>query len=192
MSRHLQQALPTPSQLETSLNFPALLGPFSTRSSNPRTQAGRVVARTLALALLIASAPPAATARAQDDPLVTVKVFRGSLLDGNAGTALNLLAPDVLVYQGGDEQGSREDYIKHQIKTDIAHLAAYYVEEMTQTHVVQDDLAWVSTRLRLVGKSVEKPVEHFGTETLVLRRMVSGWLIVHRHWSDSALADEGD
>lgn len=173
------------------MNFSALLGRSSQPAGKQRLHVSAWAACSLWLALLTAFASPPVSARAPDDPLVTVNVFRSALLDGNPGTALNLLAPHVLVYQGGGEQGSREDYIKNQIRKDIAHLAAYYVEETSQTHAVQDDLAWVSTRLRLLGKSVEKPVEHFGTETVVLRRLASGWLIVHRHWSDSELADDG-
>lgn len=157
----------------------------------PLNRWGVQALRSLWLALMIVLAPQAASARALDDPLVTVNVFRGALLDGNVGTALTMLAPDVVVYQGGGEEGSREDYAKNQIRKDIAHLAAYYVEEKNQKHDVQDNLAWVSTRLRLLGKSTEKPVEHFGTETVVLRRTLSGWLIVHRHWSDSASVDPG-
>lgn len=173
------------------MKFSALLAfPCRLHARRP-SRLGGTVARLLWLALAMALAPQATSARAFDDPLVTVNVFRSALLDGNVGTALTLLAPDVLVYQAGGEQGSREDYAKNQIKKDIAHLAAYYVEEKNQKHDVQDNLAWVSTRLRLLGKSTEKPVEHFGTETVVLRRSISGWLIVHRHWSDSGLADDG-
>lgn len=149
------------------------------------------IACSLLLTLSSAWAPQPVSARAPDDPLVTVSVFRNALIDGNVGTALALLSPDMLAYQAGAAEVSRHDYAQRQIRKDIAHLATYYVEEKSQKHDVQDDLAWVSTRLRLLGKSVEKPSEYFGTETVVLRRSAAGWLIVHRHWSDSAPADGG-
>lgn len=171
------------------MNFTALLGPPGATPGERPYRTRSSVLSILSLALVILS--PATSARPLDDPLVTVSLFRSALLDGDVGGALVLLAPEVLAYQDGREQISRDGYAKNQLKKDIAHLAAYYVEPRNQKHDVQDNLAWVSTRVRLLGKSTEKPVEHFGTETVILRRSISSWLIVHRHWSDSALADDG-
>lgn len=135
--------------------------------------------------VLLTAFAPSAIARSLDDPVATANVFRSSLLDGNTGGALSLLSPDVLVYSHGEEHGSREAYANRQLKQDIATLSAYYVEVLGQKIDVQDNIAWVSTRLRLLGKSAEKPEEHHGTETLVLRRSAAGWQIIHLHRSYS-------
>ncbi len=133
--------------------------------------------------LMVAALP--AHARYLEDPVATANVFRSALLDGSTGTALSLLSPDVLVYGDGEESGSRDAYASGRLKQDIATLATYYVEVLSQKSDVQDNIAWVSTRLRLLGKSTENSAQHHGTETMVLRRSAAGWQIVHLHRSYS-------
>lgn len=136
------------------------------------------------LLLSLASAPLAA--RAFDDPVVAANVFRSALQDGNAALALSLLAPEVLIYESGDEQTSRQDYAAAHLKADIRYLDGFYVEILSQKSYEHEGLAWVTTRSRYLSKSADPPTRQLGTETLLLRRQVSGWQIVHVHWSSSA------
>jgi ketosteroid isomerase-like protein len=48
------------------------------------------------------------------------------------------------------------------------------------------DLAWVASEASLSGNVSDKPVNVIGTETIVLRRTLAGWRIVHIHWSSRA------
>lgn len=118
-----------------------------------------------------------------EDPVATANMYRNALMDRNIGTALSLLAPDALFYQSGEEQRSREEYSVQQLKRDAAELSTYYTNVVNQKSDVQGNLAWVSTRLRLLGKTAEDSAPIFVTETQILRRAASGWQIVHVHRS---------
>lgn len=144
----------------------------------------RRVLAVLAGLLLVVLAPQA-DSRYLEDPVATANVFRSALLDGNTGGALSLLSPDVLVYGDGKESGSRDAYASGQLKQDIATLSTYDIEVLSQKSDVQDNIAWISTRLRMLGKSVENSGQHHATETMVLRRSAAGWQIVHLHRSYS-------
>lgn len=148
------------------------------------------IRRVLGSLLLLASSVTDVSARTADDPVTSVTIFHTALLDGNVGAALSQLAPEVVVFQNGTEIRSREDYAAGPLKKDIAMLSTFYVETLNQTSDVQDSLAWVSSRSRYLGKSLDKPVELFGTETVVLRRSAAGWQIVHLHRSSTAGPDK--
>lgn len=137
------------------------------------------------IGLLSALLSPPLGARALDDPVATVNVFRGALQDGNVAQALSLLAPEVLIYESGGEEKSRDEYAATHLKADIKHLAAYYVDTLTQTSREHEGLACVTTRSRYLSKSADPRPAQFGTETIVLRRLATGWQIVHVHWSSS-------
>lgn len=134
-----------------------------------------------------AQSPSASSAEAFDDPLATVNRFRGALQDGNVAQVLALLAPDVLVYEAGAEQLSREDYIAHHLKADIAELATVYVDTLSQSGHTNRNSAWVTTRSRWIGREADPRPPASVTETIVLQRSPQGWRIVHIHWSSTVL-----
>jgi len=137
----------------------------------------------LILATSFALSSGGAAAGYLEDPVATANVYRNALMDRNIGTALSLLAPDALFYQSGEEQRSRDEYSAQQLKRDAAELSTYYTDVVNQKSDVQGNLAWVSTRLRLLGKTVEDSAPMFVTETQILRRTATGWQIVHVHRS---------
>lgn len=144
--------------------------------------------KTLRAALFVLCAAlvsPLPAAGYRDDPAETVNVFRSALVGGDTALALSLLAPEVLIYESGGEERSREEYAAAHLKADMKHLAGFYVDMLSQKSHVRERVAWVTTRIRYVSKSTDKPVENFGTETVVLERLATGWQIVHVHWSSS-------
>ena len=118
-----------------------------------------------------------------DDPVATVNQFRGALQDGNVAQVLGLLAPDVLIFESGEQQASRDEYAAHHLKADIAVLAKVYVDTLGQSSRVDGNTAWVATRSRLVSREADPRPPATVAETIVLRRTGQGWQIVHVHWS---------
>nr|ART35505.1 A389 [uncultured bacterium] len=124
-----------------------------------------------------------------DDPIATVNQFRAALQDGNPAHVLAPLASDVLIYEAGEQQASRDEYAAHHLKADIAFLATVYVDVLGQTGHVDGNTAWVTTRSRLVSREADPRPPATVAETIVLRRVAANWQIVHVHWSSSSAGD---
>ncbi len=154
---------------------------------NGMTRASR---QALCGLVMLASSATEVFARSTDDPVTAVSFFHMALLDGNVGAVLSQLAPEVVIVQNGSEVRSREDYAAGPLKKDIALLSTFYVETLSQTSDVQESLAWVSTRMSYLDKSLDTPIERFGTETAVLRRSAAGWQIVQLHVSSTVGPDK--
>ena len=132
--------------------------------------------------LLLAAAMPAA-AKDMKDPVGTAEAFSAALATGDEATVKRLLAPEVLIYESGGQESSRDEYAAHHMKSDMAFLAKAQVQLIERKHGTTGDLAWVATRTRITGTHKDKPVDLHSTETLVLRRDPEGWRIVHLQWS---------
>ena len=132
----------------------------------------------------------AVTLPAQDQasPVRTVNAFRLALESGNESAALEFLAPELLVYESGDQNRTRSEYAAQHLKADMAYLAKVRVRVLEQTASGEGTLAWVATRSRITGASGD----FVGTETLVLRREPLGWRIVHVHWSSRPATRKDD
>lgn len=135
------------------------------------------------MGLLLLSAAMPASARDTMDPLGTADAFSAALATGDEATVKRLLAPDVLIYESGGQESSREEYAAHHMKADMAFLAHLQSQVVERKHGTNGDLAWVATRSRTTGTHKDKPVDLHGTETLVLKRGPEGWRIVHLQWS---------
>jgi ketosteroid isomerase-like protein len=136
-------------------------------------------APVLAACLLLS----ACTRPAGEEPRAVVEAFQNALLAGDAKAAAERLAPDVLVYEFGALEASREEYAASHLPADIKALAGATVQRLDQRQVVDGDLALVTTRSRVSGAADGKPFDVFSTETVVLRRDGAGWRIAHIHWS---------
>lgn len=136
---------------------------------------------TIALMLLSLAMP--AAARDMMDPLSTAKALGAALAAADEATVKSLLAPDVLIYESGGQESSREEYMSHHMKGDMAFLANAQIQVIERKHGVNEDLAWVATRSRIMGKHKDQPVDVYSTETLVLKREPGAWRIIHIQWS---------
>lgn len=142
----------------------------------------RRTAGSICLALTLAFSQ-AALARDMMDPTGTVNAFQAAIANGDEGIVRNLLAPDVLIYESGGQERSRDEYMSHHMKGDMAFLGKAQIQKLDQKQHGQGDLAVVSTRSRITGQHKDKAVEVNSTETIVLKRIAGGWQIVHIHWS---------
>ena len=138
-----------------------------------------------ALGLGLISIAPIAPAAPREpmDPVATASAFSGALASGDEAVVKDLLAPDVLIYESGGQESSRDEYTGHHMKEDIAFLAGTRQEVLGRQKGVSGDLAWVATRTRITGKYKNKPIDLFSTESMVLKREPAGWRIVHIQWS---------
>lgn len=133
--------------------------------------------------LLLLSAASSAAARDITDPVGTADAFSAALVAGDEATVKRLLAPDVLIYESGGQESSRDEYAAHHMKADMAFLARSQSQVIERKHGATGELAWVATRTRITGTHKDRPVDLYSTETLVLRRDPEGWRIVHLQWS---------
>ena len=133
----------------------------------------------LGIGMVLGAASLALSATDAASPVSTVNAFRRALESGQEQAALELLAPELLVYESGDQNRTRGEYAAHHLRADMAFLAKVRVRMLEQRASGDGALAWVATRSRISGPTADL----VGTETMVLRREAAGWRIVHVHWS---------
>lgn len=137
---------------------------------------------SLILALLVAGLPLAA----QDDPVAVVDAFHDALNSGDGDAAIAQMAPDVVIFEAGGAEMSRDEYAGGHLGGDMRFAAVVQREVADRQHAIAGDVAWVLTRTRTTGTMGEREIDSRGVETMVLRRTDEGWKIVHIHWSSRA------
>lgn len=140
----------------------------------------------LAAWFLAGCAARGAPAPAEDVSAVVVaqaEAFQRALAAGDGTAVGNLLAPEVLIYESGGQESSREEYISHHMKGDMAFLGKSQAQVIERKHGASGNLGWVATRSRITGVHRDKPVDIYSTESLVFERKAEGWRIVHVQWS---------
>lgn len=151
----------------------ALASPLSAAAHDPST------ARAAASSQL----SPEAAAAAE-----VVDRFHEALRRGDTAAALELLAPEVLIYEEGGAERSRTEYASHHLAADAAFAAAVPSTRSLRTGRAVGDMAWVATESRTTGRYRDRAVDRLSAETMVLRRERGRWRIVHVHWSSRAPA----
>lgn len=115
-----------------------------------------------------------------------ITAFTTALKSGDAAGAAGWLAPDVLIYEGGEVERSRADYQAHHLAADMAFLKTAQVELLKRDGGESGDRAWVNSETRIRGKSSKgRDLDLFSTETALLRKTQDGWRITHLHWSSA-------
>ncbi len=109
--------------------------------------------------------------------------YHAALAGGDSTTALELLTPDVVIFEGGGVEASRDEYRSHHLPADIAFAGAVTREVTLQRSGVAGDVAWVLSESRTTGSFRGRAIDSHGTETMILRRTDAGWRIMHIHWS---------
>ena len=135
----------------------------------------------MAVMLVAACAPPPGPG-----PAAVVESFGKALAAGDGDKAQALLAPDVLIYEFGGQEASRDEYAAGHLKSDMEFLKGATVSVLDRAQTLHGDVAIVTSRTRTTGSYKDKPFDQLGTETMVLRRDGAGWLITHIHWSSRA------
>ena len=123
-------------------------------------------------------------------PVATVDAFEAAIVRGDEAAAKALLAPDVLIYESGGQETSRDQYAAYHMKGDMAFLAGSKREVLSRASGGDEQHAWVTTRSRITGRHKEKDVEILSTESMMLKNTSEGWRIAHIHWSSRPAAKD--
>lgn len=112
-----------------------------------------------------------------------VDAVHAALQAGDTTGALAFLAPDVMIFEGGGAERSREEYASHHLGSDAAFSAATEASVTRRSGWALGDVAWIVSEGRTTGQFNGRAVNLLTTETMVLRRGPDGWRIQHIHWS---------
>lgn len=115
--------------------------------------------------------------------LSALETFQKALRTADQNVARQMLAPDVLIYESGRVQRSREEYASHHMKDDMAFLSTAQAELLKRDVQDAGSKAVVSSETRIRGKGKKGPVDVVTTETAVLMKTGDRWRITHLHWS---------
>lgn len=116
-------------------------------------------------------------------PVAAAKALHAALSSGDAMRVRELLDAQVLIFEGGNVERSREEYASHHLPSDLKFMKSVKYELVRQSGDAVGDLAWVASEARMTGDIEGKEVDLGSTETLVLRKGASGWKVIHIHWS---------
>jgi ketosteroid isomerase-like protein len=137
-----------------------------------------------------------ATARAQhvapaaSTPEATVEAFAQALRRGDTATLRSLLAPDVLILEGGGAERSAEEYLGGHAVSDAAFRKDAHIQQTARTVKTEGNLAWVATESELHVERDGQPVTLSSAETMLLQKIDGAWRIVHIHWSSARRAQK--
>jgi len=112
-----------------------------------------------------------------------VRAFHEVLASGDSTTALSLLAVDVVIYESGGVEASREEYRSHHLPADMAFASSTEREVTVERSGRSGDVAWVLSRARTTGTFRDSEIDSMGIETMLLVLAPNGWRIQHIHWS---------
>ena len=115
-----------------------------------------------------------------------VDAFHAALKAGDTAAALTLLAPEVMIFEEGVAERSRDEYASHHLGADAAFAAATAAGISHRSGWADGDVAWIATEGRTTGQFNGRPVDRLSAETMVLKRHADGWRIHHIHWSSRA------
>jgi mono/diheme cytochrome c family protein/ketosteroid isomerase-like protein len=130
----------------------------------------------------------ASNLRVPKQPAAAVDAFFAALQRGDRVAAERWLDPDVLIFESGGAERSRDDYASVHMGEDIAYLRTARQTVLHRTGDAIGDLAWVASEQRLTKTNQAGAAAPTSTETMVLKRTVDGWRIVHIHWSTAPKA----
>ena len=143
--------------------------------------------RLVAAATLLVPTSRASAQTPTDSAAVVavINAFHIALAAGDSATALQLLAPDLLVLEAGGLEALGE-YRTHHLPADIAFAQAVPSTRTAVRVLVRGDVAWAVGTSEASGTFRERPVNSSGAELIVLTREAAGWRIRAVHWSSHA------
>ncbi len=147
------------------------------------------VVALVAVPVLAAGAGDGRGGPAAAGPEAAVDRFYAALAAGDRAAALAELAPELVVFEQGGAELSREEYAAEHLGADMEFLAATESRIVERRSGGDGATGWVLTRSETTGTYQDAPVAVHGTETMVLERRPEGWRIVHIHWSSRRKAE---
>lgn len=139
-----------------------------------------------------ATATPAidASAAYPDTPVGVVEAFAAALKSGDAAMVERLLAPDVLIAEGGGAERSFADYANHHLPADMAFTKAVEFTLKDRKVFEGHDLTTIVSSSEVNGEFKDQKIHSASMETMVLKRVDDRWRIAHIHWSSAEIKGE--
>ncbi len=125
-----------------------------------------------------------------DDPESVVDAYAAALRAGDEARVLELLAPDVIIAEGGGAERSAEQYAGHHMPADMAFTAAVDFSVKKRDLLASGDMAVVISESQIHGTYKDETVHSRMMETMVLRLADGRWRIAHIHWSSAPITGE--
>lgn len=116
-------------------------------------------------------------------PSETVAAFHAALHAGDKDQALALLSPQIMIFEAGHVERSRDEYAHHHLASDMEFGKATTRKVLKHQERIDGNIATVLEETETSGAFKGKPVQSFGVETAILEKKGDGWVIVHVHWS---------
>ena len=138
---------------------------------------------TLLILAFAAMSISAANASTASDPKAALASFHGALVAGDKARVLELMAPDVAIYESGYVERSRAEYASHHLGGDMEFAKTSTRKVLRQGERIDLNMAVIWQETETTGTSRGKPIHVFGTETALLEKSDGVWRIVHVHWS---------
>ena len=120
-------------------------------------------------------------------PAAVVAAFHAALASGDRFGALSLLAPELVVFEAGDGEMSRDAYASEHLDGDLEFTRTTKTQVLEERSGESGDAGWVLRRTETAGSFGGKPVASRDTATFLLRRTAEGWRITHVHWSSHSV-----
>lgn len=140
--------------------------------------------RRFLITVALLCVPSAASAQGAPERAVAevVHAYHAALAAGDSAAALQLLHPDVVIFEGGHAE-TRDEYRSGHLRSDMAFASATQRSVTSESAMAWGDEALYIAESRTTGRWRDRDIDSRGTETMVLLRSADGWRIRHIHWS---------
>ena len=91
----------------------------------------------------------------------------------------------MLIFESGEVERSKTEYAAHHFGADAEFAAATTSTVTRRSGDTTGAVAWIASEGRTTGNFNGRAVDSMTTETMVLKRVGSGWRIVQIHWSSA-------
>ncbi|MES2316459.1 MAG: nuclear transport factor 2 family protein [Pseudomonadota bacterium] len=116
-------------------------------------------------------------------PSETMAAFHAALGAGDRAAAIALLSPDIVIYESGFVEHTRDEYASHHLDADMAYCKATTRKILKHAERIDGNVATVMEETETRGSFKGKPVNARGLETTILEKRGDGWVVAHIHWS---------
>ena len=90
------------------------------------------------------------------DAAAAVDAFHVALKAGDTNVALAIMAPDVMIFEEGGAERSRDEYASHHLGSDAAFAAASEATVTRRSGWADGDIAWITSEGRTTGP-IQRP-----------------------------------
>ena len=117
----------------------------------------------------------------------SIEAFKAGLKSGDKDVVASFLDENVLIFEHGHVERSKQEYLGGHFNSDAAFLGATSTEIVKISTTENGELGRHFAETRTRGEFRGSQVDSAGTETLLLKKSDTGWKIYHIHWSSHSI-----